>query len=99
MTDSNDKTYKLLSTDGKFYESAEKGTLGGHLKDKIYGTLDCKGAARWLAKGHYAKQRVFFADESIAIAAGFRPCFECLREKYREWKTGISHEKTRKDTK
>jgi methylphosphotriester-DNA--protein-cysteine methyltransferase len=80
------KTYKLLSADGRFYESATKGTLGGHRKDKIYGTLDCKGAARWIAKGHYVKQRVFFADEATAIAAGFRPCYECLREKYRKWK-------------
>jgi len=49
------KPYKLLGADGKFYESATKGSFGGHRKDKIYGTLDCKGAARWLAKGHYVK--------------------------------------------
>lgn len=84
--DSNDKTYTLLGADGKFYESAVKGTFGGHRKDKIYGTLTCKGAARWIAKGFYIKQRVFFADEQAAIATGFRPCFECLREKYQEWK-------------
>jgi len=90
------KTYKLLGADGKFYESATKGTLGGHRKDKIYGTLDCRGAARWIAKGHYVKQRVFFADEATAIAAGFRPCFGCLREKYDEWKARISREQTRK---
>ena len=88
MSENGGKTYKLLGADGKFYDSAAKGTFGGHRKDKIYGTLDCKGAARWLAKGHYAKQRVFFADEQTAIAAGFRPCFECLREKYRKWKAG-----------
>ena len=80
------KTYKLLGADGKFYRSATKGALGGHRADKIYGTLDCKGAARWIAKGHYVRQRVFFADEATAIAAGFRPCFGCLREKYRQWK-------------
>ena len=58
--------------------------LGGHRKDKIYGTLDSK--ARWIAKGFYVKNRVFFADEAKAIAAGYRPCYECLREKYKEWK-------------
>ena len=80
------KLYKLIGADGKSYESPIKGTLGGHRRDKIYGTLDCKGAARWIAKGHYVKQRVFFADEAIAIAAGYRPCANCLPEKYREWK-------------
>jgi len=86
MNNPNDKIYKLLGADGKFYESAVKGTLGGHRKDKIYGRLDCKGAARWIARGYYVKQRVFFADEATAIAAGYRPCFGCLREKYRQWK-------------
>jgi hypothetical protein len=86
MTNKRDKTYNLTGADGKTYESATKGTLGGHQKDKIYGTLDCKGAARWIAKGHYVKQRVFFADEATAIAAGFRPCSQCLSEKYKEWK-------------
>lgn len=86
MTGKNPKTYTLIGADGKPFESATKGTLGGHRRDKIYGTLDCKGAARWLAKGFYVKQRVFFADEATATAAGYRPCFECLREKYKEWK-------------
>jgi hypothetical protein len=81
-----DKTYKLIGADGKPYQNATKGTLGGHRADKIYGALDCKGAERWIAKGHYVKQRVFFADEATAIAAGYRPCFGCLREKYKEWK-------------
>ena len=86
MTEKNPKTYTLIGADGKSYESATKGTLGGHRKDKIYGTLGCIGAARWIAKGFYVKQRVFFADEATAIAAGYRPCFGCLREKYKEWK-------------
>lgn len=86
MTVENHKIYKLIGADGKSYESTTKGTLGGHRKDKIYGTLDCKGAARWIAKGHYVKQRVFFADETTAIAAGYRPCANCLPEKYKEWK-------------
>jgi methylphosphotriester-DNA--protein-cysteine methyltransferase len=29
--------------------------------------------------------RVFFADEKTALAAGFRPCGNCLREKYKEY--------------
>ena len=81
-----EKTYTLVGADGKLYQSPEKGALGGHRKNKIYGTLDCKGAARWLAKGFYTKQRVFFADEKTAIAAGFRPFAVCLPQKYKEWK-------------
>ena len=86
MTAENHKTYKLTGADGKSYESTAKGTLGGYRKDKIYGTLDCKGAARCIAEGHYVKQRVFFADEATAIAAGYRPCANCLPEKYKKWK-------------
>lgn len=78
--------YRLVGTDGVEYESSAKGTLGGHRKNTIYGTLDCAGAARWIAKGHYVKQRVFFADEATAIAAGYRPCAGCLPEKYAAWK-------------
>jgi methylphosphotriester-DNA--protein-cysteine methyltransferase len=99
MNNKSDKTYNLTGADGKSYESAAKGALGGHRKDKIYGRLDCKGAARWIARGHYVKQRVFFADEATAIAAGFRPCANCLPEKYRKWKERLAtnkHEKTRK---
>jgi hypothetical protein len=86
MTDTENKTYTLIGADGKPYQSLNKGSLGGHRKDKIYGTFDCKGAARWIAKGHYVKHRVFFADEATAIAAGYRPCFGCMREKYKKWK-------------
>jgi hypothetical protein len=78
--------YRLIGADGVEHLSETKGTLGGHRRNKIYGTLDCAGAARWIAKGHYVKQRVFFADEATAIAAGYRPCARCLPERYRAWK-------------
>jgi methylphosphotriester-DNA--protein-cysteine methyltransferase len=78
--------YRLIGSDGVEYESARKGTLGGHRKNRIYGRLDCAGAARWIAKGHYVKQRVFFAEEATAIAAGYRPCAGCLPEQYKAWK-------------
>ena len=80
------KIYTLIGADGKPYQSSTKGTLGGHKRDKIYGTLDCAGAKMWIEKGHYVKQRVFFADEITAISASFRPCARCLPEKYKEWK-------------
>jgi hypothetical protein len=83
------KRYRLIGADGIPYSSAEKGTLGGYNRvgnDRLYGQLDCQNALRWIAKGNYAKWRVFFADEQTAIAAGFRPCAKCMRAEYRAWK-------------
>lgn len=78
--------YRLIGADGRPYESAVRGTLGGHRRNRIYGTLDCPGAARWLAKGHYVRHRVFFADEQTAVAAGYRPCARCLPDAYAAWR-------------
>ncbi|WP_082588343.1 Ada metal-binding domain-containing protein [Paenibacillus sp. Soil724D2] len=36
--------------------------------------------------------RVFFENEEIAIAAGYRPCAECLPEHYARWKSELSKE-------
>jgi hypothetical protein len=80
------RVYKLIGADGKQYLSRAPGTFGGHRKNKIYGRLDCAGAAYWLAKGHYVKQRVFFADEETAVAAGYRPCARCMPAAYAAWK-------------
>jgi methylphosphotriester-DNA--protein-cysteine methyltransferase len=57
-----------------------------HRKNKIYGKLDCPSALNAISKGGYIKDRVFFANENIALAAGYRPCGNCLRAKYMEWK-------------
>jgi methylphosphotriester-DNA--protein-cysteine methyltransferase len=81
------KTYILMGADGSPYESKVSGTYGGNRKAKIYGRLDCHAALRAIAVGGYEKERVFFADEETAIAAGFRPCGACLKEKYRIWKS------------
>ena len=80
------KTYTLLGADRKFYQSETPGTLGGWSGGKIYGKLDCASALRAIAKGGYLKERVFFADEATAKAAGYRPCAKCMPEKYAEWK-------------
>ena len=66
-----------MNENGQEYLSPEKGTFGGNGKDKIYGRLDCPSAAATLRGKYgevYAAHRVFFKDESTAIAAGFRPC-------------------------
>jgi hypothetical protein len=80
------KTYTLLTADGPI-ESDQPGTLGGNRRERIYGRLDCGSAIAALDKG-YKQYRVFFADESSAIAAGYRPCHTCLRSRYQEWSQG-----------
>lgn len=78
--------YTLIGPDGKPYQSATPGTLGGYKPRKIYGRLDCPSALRTIAKGGYLRHRVFFADEATAIEAGFRPCARCMPEQYKAWK-------------
>jgi methylated-DNA-[protein]-cysteine S-methyltransferase len=79
-------TFKLIDSESQPYESETPGTLGGHRGNRVYGSLDCEGAKRWIEKGHYVPQRVFFADEETAIAAGYRPCANCMPESYAHWK-------------
>lgn len=81
-------TFTLLGADGRPYASEAPGTLGGHRRSRIYGRLDCPSALRVLARGGYARHRVFFADEPTAGAAGYRPCAVCLPERYRAWRSG-----------
>jgi hypothetical protein len=78
--------YTLLGADGRPYPSETPGELGGNSKDKLYGKLTCGTARNALGKG-YEEIRVFFADEETAIAAGYRPCGNCMRAQYREWRS------------
>ena len=78
--------YKLINKYGEEYLSDIPGTLGGNKRLKIYGRLDCPSANRWVEKGHYVKDRVFFLTEEDAIAAGYRPCAVCMKNKYEAWK-------------
>jgi methylphosphotriester-DNA--protein-cysteine methyltransferase len=78
--------YTLLGPDRKPYASDTPGTLGGNRSTRIYGRLDCPGAARHIAKGGYVKNRVFFADEDAAKAAGYRACATCMPAEYAAWK-------------
>lgn len=82
----DDKLYRLLNAKGEIYLSENPGLYGGNKKLKIYGKLDCPSALRWIKEGYYVQNRVFFATEEDAIAAGYRPCGVCLPEKYAEWK-------------
>lgn len=81
------KLYKLLDANGKTYLSETPGEFGGNSKEKVYGRLDCGTALANMRRfpGAYQKSRVFFADEKTALAAGYHPCGNCLRKKYREY--------------
>ncbi|WNI17071.1 Ada metal-binding domain-containing protein [Actinacidiphila sp. ITFR-21] len=87
----NTTTYTLLGADRTTCRSTRPGTLGGHRANRIYGRLDCPSALRALARGGYVKNRVFFADEATARAAGYRPCGRCLPHEYRTWKGPDTH--------
>jgi methylphosphotriester-DNA--protein-cysteine methyltransferase len=80
------KRYSLIGADGAPAESDSPGTFGGHRRTRIYGRLDCPSAQRAIARGGYLTQRVFFADEKSALAAGYRPCARCLPDRYRDWR-------------
>ncbi|SAK81479.1 metal-binding protein [Caballeronia ptereochthonis] len=81
-----DKTFTLIGKDGKPYASPVPGIFGGHRGGKLYGCLDCRAALQAIARGGYVKHRVFFLDETTAIAAGYRPCAVCLPNEYAVWK-------------
>jgi methylphosphotriester-DNA--protein-cysteine methyltransferase len=81
------KIFRLLAADRQFYASSTPGSLGGNRRMNIYGRLDCSSAKRAVARGNtYQKHRVFFADEATAIAAGYRPCGNCMRQQYNIWR-------------
>jgi hypothetical protein len=85
---SMERTWTLIGADGRPYVSRMPGTLGGHRRSRIYGRLDCPSALRWIARGHYVRHRVFFADETTAKAARYRPCAVCLPHEYLRWRGG-----------
>src|SRR2546427_1903952 len=80
------KRYTLLGSDRRPDQSSTPGTFGGHRPGRLYGRLDCPAALRAIARGGYVKNRVFFADEETAIAAGYRPCAACLPDTHARWK-------------
>jgi methylphosphotriester-DNA--protein-cysteine methyltransferase len=83
---SSGRRWTLLGSDGGPYSSAVRGTFGGNRQGRIYGRLDCRAALSAIARGGYVSNRVFFADESSAIAAGYRPCAVCMPAEYARWK-------------
>jgi len=54
--------------------------FGGHRTLKIYGSLACQSGKRMKREN-----RVFFIDEAEALKEGYRPCGNCMKEKYKVW--------------
>jgi methylphosphotriester-DNA--protein-cysteine methyltransferase len=79
-------TWNLIGADGKPRSAKAPGEFGGHRRTKIYGRLDCRAALQAIARGGYIANRVFFASERDARAAGFRPCAVCMPAAYARWK-------------
>ena len=61
--------------------SENKIAFGGNIPQKIYGTLKCKSGKRLKIEN-----RIFFSSKTEAIAAGYRPCGNCMKEEYKKWK-------------
>jgi hypothetical protein len=80
------RTWTLVGDDGRAFASATPGTLGGHRRTRVYGRLDCPAALRAIARGGYVRDRVFFADERAAVAAGYRPCAVCMPAAHAAWR-------------
>ncbi|MGP2526785.1 Metal binding domain of Ada [Acidaminococcus fermentans] len=84
--DLDKKKYFLTDSANHQFLSSVPGVYGGHKKLKIYGRLDCPSALRYIQQGDYVRNRVFFADQQTAIAAGYRPCARCMPKEYKDWK-------------
>ena len=70
-------------TDSELHSGIRKQSIifGGNKKLRIYGLLRCASGKRMKKEN-----RVFFATEVMAVAAGFRPCGHCMKAQYRFWK-------------
>ncbi|HEX3615610.1 MAG TPA: Ada metal-binding domain-containing protein [Solirubrobacteraceae bacterium] len=79
------RSWWLIGPDAAGYESPSPGAYGGHRRSRVYGRLDCPAALRAISRGGYVTERVFFAGEHDAVAAGFRPCAVCLPTAYAAW--------------
>jgi hypothetical protein len=81
--------------DGSLHAVAARGTLMGNRGGRLHRADGMLGAARWRSRAWIAcltafrgrhrdvwgdgYSEIFFLDETTALAAGHRPCFECRR--------------------
>lgn len=82
MINHNDISSQMLSIKIKNKQVA----FAGNKKLKIYGTLKCASGKRMKKEN-----RVFFFSEEEAKKHGYRPCGNCLKIKYNDWKRAVSN--------
>lgn len=73
--------YQIETEDLRDLIKKGKITMAGNLRLKIYGSLNCKSGKRMKKEN-----RMFFRNEGEAIAAGFRPCGNCMNSDFVKWK-------------
>ncbi|NML70092.1 metal-binding protein [Chryseobacterium sp. RP-3-3] len=56
--------------------------FGGNHKLKIYGLLSCSSGKRMKKEN-----RIFFISENEALKHNYRPCGNCMRIEYKQWKS------------
>jgi hypothetical protein len=69
---------------GRIHDPATKTIIRNQASRRwIYCVLDFKGRRRAVMGAGYTE--LFFLDEPSALAAGHRPCFECQRERAKDF--------------
>jgi hypothetical protein len=84
----------LMGNRGLLHDGHERIRRDWRLKRWIHCVLEFKGRHRQvMTPGRYTE--LFFLDEATALSAGHRPCAECLRSRYNEfraaWAAGNPH--------
>ena len=75
----------LLGNRGLLHDPQKQVRRAWRLRRWIYCVLEFKGRHRTvMSPGRYTE--LFFLDEATALAAGHRPCAECKRTRYNEFR-------------
>jgi hypothetical protein len=75
----------LMGNRGLLHDGHERIRRDWRLKRWIHCVLEFKGRHRQvMTPGRYTE--LFFLDEATALSAGHRPCAECLRSRYNEFR-------------
>ena len=79
----------LMGNRGILHDDARRlGKARWRHKNWIICLLEFRGRRRTvMTPGHYTE--LFFLDEAVALAAGHRPCAECRRDRYREYRSAF----------
>lgn len=76
----------FMGNRGVLHDAGRRIRRPWQVKRWIVCVLEFRGRHRTVMKpGHYTE--LFFLDEATALAAGHRPCFECRRQRFRDFCT------------